>query len=229
MRYAVVTLHDQKISELAAITLPNKQEYCRRHSYKLFAKTDNFNSAIPAQFEKPRFILEVLNSNPDLDWIWWLDTDALITNFSKTIEEFCDNNFDIVIGTEVYNWQLSDFSGINNGSFFIKNTDMAKKIIQAIIDNETNFYDSICFDQTCMIDLYLKSDIFKKYTKLVLPRAFNSQPYLYWDEKGYKNIDIPGRLECCQWYFGDFVLHLAGLPPEDKIKLAFEFSTQIKI
>ena len=213
----MVTAHDSNYKELSKLTYDqNKVLYCQRHNYPLFVKTSGFRTGLAANFDKIYYILSVLENNTDIDWVWWLDTDALITNFNKTIEEFCDNQYHCVIGCETYNNQLTE--EINNGSFFIKNTAQSHELLREIIKEEPNHLDHPWTDQGSMMTVLAKHQHFKDIIKCVNMRQFNSLEYSYWDAQGWINHSIPGRFENSQWYPGDFVMHWAGYPNDVRIK-----------
>jgi len=221
----MVTAHNENYKELAELTYTqNKVLYCQKYGYPLFVNTTNFREGIAANFDKIYYILSVLENNPDIDWVWWLDTDALITNFNHTIEEFCDDNYHCVIGAETYDWKLD---GINNGSFFIKNSVESHDMLKEIIKEEPNHLDHPWTDQGSMITVLNKYQHFNDITKQVRMREFNSLDYEYWDAQGWKNHSIPGRFENSQWQHGDFVIHWCGVPNDERIKCATEFLTKV--
>ena len=43
-----------------------------------------------------------MEENPDIEWTWWLDADAVITNFNTTIEQWCDEDSHFIIAVDRY-------------------------------------------------------------------------------------------------------------------------------
>jgi hypothetical protein len=208
--YAIATMHDSQYNELASITYnQNKIPYCRKHGYKLFAKVDKFSEGKKIYFDKMRHILDVLRSNPDIQWLWWLDCDAVITNFDIALSQWCDDDFHIIICLDRYN--------LNNGSFFIRNSAEAIGYIEHIIRLEDQYLDTAWPEQQPMIDLI---DQYSEIMKFHPQRDFNSYDYDYyykdhgnthdWDLFGYNG----------NWKEGDFVCHYPGIKYEEKIRLA---------
>lgn len=209
MSFAIVTIHNESYAELAGMTFDkNKIPYCEKHSYKLFAKTSNFSEGTKVYFDKLRHCLEVLEQNPDLKWIWWLDCDAVITNFNKKIEEFCDNNFICVL--------TCDNNSPNNGSFFLKNCDKSKQFLRDVLSVEDSFLDFNTFYKGCPWDnaawnkIYDNSPEYQTLFKIQRQRDFNSYSYIS-DYHRLTNRDMAMTGELNQWQPGDFVVHYAGL------------------
>lgn len=213
MTYAIITMHDEHYKKLADITMLNKTQYCEERGYKLFAKTDNFSPKPKAiYFDKLRYILEILNNNSDIKWAWWLDCDALITNFNISIEQWCDNDYHIAISL--------DKNTINNGSFFIRNSEEGKRFIKRSLILEAD--DQYVNETGTMEDLY-KTTAYKDIIKLHSQRDFNSNNYEFYMShyKHYQYFDDLDRFgNSGQWQLGDFVCHWPGMLMEHKIELA---------
>lgn len=208
--YAIVTMHDANYQDLADITYrQNKQPYCEQQGYQLFAKTDNFSPGKRVYFDKIRYILEVLENNSALDWVWWLDSDAMITNWSVPIEKWCDNDYHFVIAVDRYN--------INNGSFFLRNSAPGKNYFKHILSLEEKYLDSQWPEQQPMIDLI---EEYQSITKIHSQRDFNSYDYDFYhrDHGNTHDWDLLGNNG--NWQPGDFVCHYPGVTMPNKIELA---------
>lgn len=231
MKIGIITGHNSNFNQLAKITLEkNKIPYSKKYGYPIFVNTEKFRDNVKPHFDKIHFILHTLENNNDIDWFWWIDTDTMITNFNIKLEDIIkSDSFDIyhcIIGSTVYNWQ-TDIDGINNGSFFIKNTNESKNFLKAIIEEEPNHLEHPWQDQGSMIAVLKKYEKYRSITKFVLMRNFNSLDYEYWDNLGWSNKKIPGRIECDQWHPGDFVIHWAGVPLDKRLILAEDFLQKV--
>lgn len=210
MTYAIVTMHDSSYAELANVTYnQNKVLYAERHGYRLFAKTDNFSPGRHVYFDKIRFNLEVLEKNPDVEWTWWLDGDAVITNFNTTIEQWCDPAYHFVIAVDRYN--------LNNGSYFLRNSEQGREYFRHILSLEDRYVDDKWPDQQPMIDLI---DQYQGITKIHSQRDFNSYDYDFYhrDHGNTHDWDLFGNNG--NWQVGDFVCHYPGVKYTAKIELA---------
>jgi hypothetical protein len=128
MKIGIVSYHTENLQPLADYTWPNKVEYAERHGYDHFCKVTPLGSMQPAGGKIPA-IKDYIDTHTDIDWVWWVDTDTLITNFNIKVEEQLDKNYDFIIST--------DGNGINSGSFFLRNNDNGR----AFIDHLLNVYN----------------------------------------------------------------------------------------
>ena len=111
MKNAITTLHTPwNYQELADLTNPNKQRYCDKHGYDFVPHFTNFDfdkyyvdenrpkgmANWHGGFEKIGLVLRLLKSGK-YDWVFWLGTDTLITNFDIKIEEVIDNDYHFIV------------------------------------------------------------------------------------------------------------------------------------
>jgi hypothetical protein len=210
MNFAIVTMHDSNYSELADITFnQNKQPYCLRHGYQLFAKTDNFSPGNSKYFDKFRYLLEVMQAHSEVSWCWWLDCDAMITNWSVPISRWCNNQYHLVISVDRYN--------LNNGSFFIRNSQQGRDYLQHILSLEDQYLTARWPDQQPMIDL---TEQYQSIMYLHPQRDFNSYDYDFYhrDHGNTEDCDLFGHSG--NWIPGDFVCHYPGIQLKTRIELA---------
>lgn len=194
----LATMHNEGYRELAQVTFDgNKQVYCDLHDYVLAAKTDNWSTDV-VYYDKIQYLIDILENNPEVTWVWWLDCDALITNFTKKIEDVVDDNYHIIISTDV--------NGINCGSFFVKNSPEGLGWLKHIYSTKPLYLDKKWDnpEQTPMIMSYIK---YRDIIKLLPQKEINS--YFYELYPGISNIDMLHTNG--QWTPGDWVLHLPGV------------------
>ncbi|KAK9239179.1 galactosyl transferase GMA12/MNN10 family-domain-containing protein [Lipomyces kononenkoae] len=72
--------HNGAISNLLQMVNENREDYCAFHGYEYqFLNISNFHSGDrPAVWSKIPAIQETFRLHPDAEWVWWLDTDAII-------------------------------------------------------------------------------------------------------------------------------------------------------
>ena len=203
--YAIATMYNDGFKEMASITLPNKEYYCSKHGYPLLVKTDNFSEGRHVYFDKNRFLLELLDKNPDIKWFWWLDCDAVITNHSIKFEQWCDDNFSFVI--------TKDFNMMNNGSFFIQNTDASKNFLYRMLEKENKYINCPPYDNGALTEVVEDSPELLSLFKVCRQRDFNSY-FNFGCEK--TRLDSMGNTS--HWEPDDFVIHFAG-PMDIKIPM----------
>lgn len=203
-KYALVTSHNDRFLEMAHYTYDqNKVPYCQKHGYKLFAKTKNFSEGKHAFFDKMRYCLEILENNTDIEWIWWLDCDAIITNYNTKIETFCDSNFICAISI--------DCNSMNNGSFFMKNCELSKEFLRESLSYEDVAVHHQIVDNSAWNMAFDNNPKYKDHFKIHRQRDFNSYNY-FW--RSHDMVDGLGELG--HWQPGDFVIHYAGIWPNER-------------
>ena len=65
----------------------------------------------------------MLEKNPNLDYVLFLDIDAIFCNNYRRIEEFIHGNFEVLM-TEDFGPSI-----VNAGVFLVKNSDFVKKFM----------------------------------------------------------------------------------------------------
>lgn len=211
-KMAIVSLFNEQHIDLAKYTWNNKVDYAEKHGYIAVAKTDNFSTE-QVHFDKFVHILDVMKSNPTVDWVWWLDNDAMITNFDIKVEDLVDPNYHIIMST--------DIASLNTGSFIVRNSTQGREWLEFLLGKKLEYKnDTKWFEQQAVIDFYPKfQDIFK----IVPQQVLNSYDYTMYNVKG---IDLLGQ--DAQWAPGDFVIHWPGLTNDTRIELAKHFQQYIQ-
>ena len=175
-------------------------KYAERYGYKTFCKIDGFileKHAVGG--EKLRLFKEYFTANPDIEWIWWLETDTLITNFTKKIEDVIDNDYHFIIGT--------DGNGMNAGSFFLRNSPEGNAYLDWLLEVWPQYENNVFYEQQAMIDSYEMPE-WNSLIKVVPQKEFNSHdcwPNHFMPGFGYDKLG-----ERAWWESGDFVVHWPG-------------------
>ena len=195
-RFAVVSMYNDAHAELGAVTWPNKEAYAEKHGYGSYCRTDDFVST-PIHFEKLVIMLDIMNANTDLEWVWWLDNDAVITNDEIRLESIADPDYHVIIST--------DIASLNSGSFMVRNSMQGRGWLEFILAKGLEHYkDNRWPEQQPMTDFYVK---FQDIVKIVPQRTMNSYNYKIYGVDPTDLLDTSG-----QWESGDFVLHMPAIP-----------------
>ena len=138
MKFAVVTLCTDDWREFAEVTDANKKEYCDRHGYKFISKIGEpfytrFHYGDPHLkpmgwewgFERAFAFRDAFQSYPECDWVYFSDTDALITNHTRPLDKIVDNRYHIILA--------ADINGTNCGNLFIRNSDIGRGFVDSMI------------------------------------------------------------------------------------------------
>lgn len=207
---------------LIDITLPNKEEYCHRHGYKLISKVfeEESDVTLPKQYLLKQNIL-----NHDADWLLWIDTDAIIMNMTISLEAFIPNNdVDFIIG--------EDWNGINSGVFFLKVNDKTLNFINQCIN-----YQPIEYIKYTTPEWWYNSEqcaytmnLFQIHTIITHHSLFNGYIIGPRPDNDWRKFRIgPFNMDWQEKRFqlGDFIVHFVGDSLPNKIVNAQKFITQI--
>ena len=204
-KMAIVSIFNDRHQDLADLTwYNNKVKYAEKHGYLALPKTNNF-SPEQVHFDKFVHILDVMKTRPDVDWVWWLDNDAMITNFDIKVEDLVDTDYHVIMPT--------DIAALNTGSFIVRNSAQAGEWLEFLLSKKKEYKDDKkWFEQQAVIDFYPK---FQELFKIIPQQWLNSYDYKMYNVEGTDLLGQDG-----QWYPGDFVIHWPGLPNESRIQLA---------
>jgi len=186
MNIAVATMFSPAYKPIVDITLPVLKKYCERHDYELnIINVPDWDYS----YRKHEWLKGKLKT--DVDVIFYIDCDALITNEDIKIESFLDGEHDFFVS--------EDINEINGGVFLLKNTRHGRWFNNLVLMCKGLFIN----EQNVYVDY---KDILTKVgiMKLLSHPSFNSFPYHYYPE--YKNITH----EQGNWETGDFVCHVPG-------------------
>lgn len=197
MKIAVVTGH-ATLDELESITIPNKKDYCNTNGYRLLSYGSSYNWDTSRGFgwmKIPLFIELLKNKDlNDIDWFFWIDTDACFMNFNKKLENFIDDWAFYIVGR--------DCNGINIGTSFFKNSRKTLEFFKDVWEtgpiDGTNWWNNE--NEQAVIDFFMLSDKYRKGVSVVSNKLFNA----------YLHDCNPGVQAYGKYSPGDLVLHLGG-------------------
>ena len=123
MSIAVISLNDENMAEVAAISYPNFDRYCQSHHYLFRAFNFTLNQHRHPAWSKIR-AAEHLVSDGIADWICWIDCDALFMNHKVKLEQYVDPRFDVLF--------CKDFNGLSTSFMLIKASAWSLKFLCAV-------------------------------------------------------------------------------------------------
>lgn len=151
------------------ISIANKRAYAKRHGYGLtikdLATSKRYSHEFREGWQKADILKQAMREFPDTEWFWWLDLDTLIMEPEKSLEDHIFNRIDEVTeralkGFNPLNLELDqpytdyteemdllitqDCGGFNLGSFFVKNSDWSKLLLDI-------WWDPATYEQKHMI------------------------------------------------------------------------------
>lgn len=126
-------------------TFKNKQDYCRIHGLDMFYNTILLNQKMASYWAKIPLIRTAMVAHPEAEWIWWLDSDAVITDmeFEHPLEKYKDFNF-VLHGWEKNVYEKRSWLGINAGVFLIRNCEWSMDFMErwSVMGPESPLYES---------------------------------------------------------------------------------------
>lgn len=185
-----------RIMELCA---PNKLEYCLRHGVQFQMRR---HTQYSPWGQRTDFMRETLEQMDDGDWLWFMDTDTVITNMTVKLDSILTPDApDMIVA--------KDMNGVNNGVFFLRKSPATVEFLRAVKALNTELPD----DQAAMVKLLDAGAISVRYVE---QDVFNS--YLF-DEYGYyKGLGLSTE-SIGHWRPGRFVLHLPGMTNRRRVTL----------
>ena len=204
------TLHDTGYQPLADLTVEqNKRKYCERHGYPLIVKTDGWTYEKKAiGFEKVALIREALAKYPECSWVFFSESDAMITNFTIKLEQFADDRFHFILPADV--------NGTNCGNFMIRNSVIGRAYLDSIEAAGAIYKDHPMYENQYIQDS-VTGTFWRSVIKVVPQRLFNSYDYTTLPRYGPNPKDALG-IEG-QWQKGDFIIHFADKKLHERIEL----------
>uniref|UniRef100_A0A165A4E9 Uncharacterized protein n=1 Tax=Daucus carota subsp. sativus TaxID=79200 RepID=A0A165A4E9_DAUCS len=72
----------------------NKVDYCRIHGYDIFYNNAILHPKMDSYWAKTPIIRAAILAHPEAEWIWWVDSDAVITDmdFRLPLDKYKDYN-----------------------------------------------------------------------------------------------------------------------------------------
>lgn len=136
MKIGVLSTFHNNYVKVIEKTFPVINNYCKTHDYIFIPheikipETDKELTGIG--FHKIQKIYDLFfNEKENYDLLWVIDTDIVVTNPLIKLESFVDEQYNYFVTT--------DWDGINNGSFLIKNSVWAKKFLEWILSQKNNY------------------------------------------------------------------------------------------
>jgi hypothetical protein len=191
-RIIVLDAHDARYECVWSIVAANKAAYCAERKYELRVERFGAFSDRSAHWGRVKAIQKHLK---DCDWLFYLDTDVLFTNFSFGVESYVSEHCDCVVGRMPTAGHVST-SGIllRNcaWSFELLDRWWADPVLMWFSESGTTCGGGKFYDQSGFHKLLDTCPEFVKRVR-VLPRG----------DKNWNN-------EAGSWKHGDWLLHVPG-------------------
>lgn len=97
-------------------SLKNKVDYCRLHGMELYHNMDMLDDKMAGWWVKVFVVHMLMLARPDIEWILWMDSDAVFTNmtFELPLAKYKEYNM-VVQGSEKPVYKDKSWLGLNTG------------------------------------------------------------------------------------------------------------------
>ena len=219
------------LHELAALTMPNKLEYCGIHHYVFQTGElggEGINIDGQYTFRRMGFVLDRLKNGEwdGYDWIWVCGLDVLVTNMKIKLESIVDDDFGLIHICDALDPCLACMD-----SYLVSRK--AIPLLEAVMSHRNNPIGGL-LEQSTTYEL-VKEERFKGIRKLLPQRVMNSYqynapnftPYGHCGPNWSKGIDALGQSG--EWEPGDFVIHVGAINSwEFKVAFIKEFLKNVQ-
>lgn len=113
-------------------SLKNKIDYCRIHDVEIWYNMAHLDKEMTGFWSKLPLIRRVMLSHPEMEWIWWIDSDAFFTDmvFDIPLSKYKNHNF-VIHGYDDLLFKKRSWVALNTGSFLIRNCQWSLELLDA--------------------------------------------------------------------------------------------------
>tara|TARA_R110000744_G_scaffold284621_1_gene396147 strand:+ start:1395 stop:3050 length:1656 start_codon:yes stop_codon:yes gene_type:complete len=196
MTVGIIQFYDNKI-DYGVYSEKINSKYCELNNYFYFCETDSNKISLSLDgkaptWYKPKLILDVFSQHPNLDYLLFLDADAIVSDFNQKIEDFIDAKYDLILAEDI-----GHHSDMNAGVILIKNTQWSKDFLEQWwksgeeftgndskelnihtllpqhMEQKGTFENALWHDQTCLTLLYRNNKDVRDHIKIIPNHSFN--------------------------------------------------------
>lgn len=108
----------------------NKVDYCRIHGIEIFYNNALLHPKMFGFWAKYPVVKAAMLAHPEVEWIWWVDSDAVFTDmeFKLPLQRYNKHNL-VVHGWSHAVYKEQSWTGLNAGVFLIRNCQWSMELI----------------------------------------------------------------------------------------------------
>ncbi|KAJ4793335.1 Galactosyl transferase GMA12/MNN10 family protein [Rhynchospora pubera] len=112
--------------------IKNKIDYCRIHGIDIFYNNALLDAEMAGFWAKLPLLRTLLLSHPEVEFIWWMDSDAFFTDmaFEPPWDRYEPYNL-VFHGWDHLVYKDKNWVGLNTGSFFLRNCQWSLDLLDA--------------------------------------------------------------------------------------------------
>lgn len=205
MKILVLMAHDGALN-FSSFAETSYSEYAKRHGYDYRCqKLTTPETGGPHPSWQKLAIIRKAIENDLYDWIFWVDTDSVVTNHAKAVDD--------IISIETTRrpavWMIVSRDWGEGGSPWSAGVMLIKSCPSAIkflgeSEKQTQFMDSGCWDQSAMQRVCKENPVLNNWIEILPRRILQSVP-----KECSDGVVSP-------WSPGDFICHVTGIPNSQK-------------
>ncbi|CAK8565341.1 unnamed protein product [Lathyrus sativus] len=113
-------------------SIKNKIDYCRLHGIEIVYNMAHLDMELAGYWAKLPMIRRLMLSHPEVEWIWWMDSDAFFTDmvFELPMSKYNDYNL-ILHGYPDLLFEQNSWIAVNTGSFLFRNCQWSLDLLDA--------------------------------------------------------------------------------------------------
>ncbi|XP_059648809.1 probable xyloglucan 6-xylosyltransferase 5 [Cornus florida] len=113
-------------------SIKNKIDYCRIHGIEIVYNMAHLDRELAGYWAKLPLIRTLMVSHPEVEWIWWMDSDAMFTDMVFEIPLSKYDGYNLVIhGYPELLFNQKSWIALNTGSFLLRNCQWSLNLLDA--------------------------------------------------------------------------------------------------
>ncbi|CAH9142177.1 unnamed protein product [Cuscuta epithymum] len=113
--------------------IKNKIDYCRLHRIEIFYNMALLDPEMSGFWVKLPLIRKLMLSHPEVEFFWWMDSDAMFTDMAFELPWERYRNYNLIIhGWDHMVYGDRNWIGLNTGSFLLRNTQWSLDILDEL-------------------------------------------------------------------------------------------------
>lgn len=112
--------------------MKNKIDYCRLHNIEIVYNMAHLDKELAGYWAKLPLLRKLMLSHPEVEWIWWMDSDALFTDmtFEIPLHKYAEHNM-VIHGYPDLLFEQKSWIAVNTGSFLFRNCQWSLDLFDA--------------------------------------------------------------------------------------------------
>ncbi|XP_044477636.1 probable xyloglucan 6-xylosyltransferase 5 [Mangifera indica] len=113
-------------------SIKNKIDYCRIHGIEIVYNMAHLDKELAGYWAKLPLIRKLMLSHPEVEWIWWMDSDAMFTDMVFEIPVAKYDKYNLVVhGYPDLMFDQKSWIALNTGSFLFRNCQWSLDLLDA--------------------------------------------------------------------------------------------------